>query len=136
MDNPADAGLTAQLLALVPADGAAIGNGSLRKQLAGVLGRPVEEYEYLALRDKLVADGALVRGQGRGGSVRLTQPGAKPFSLAARQVQDAEVATPRTARKLSGKPTRARSTAVEPQVTSYRHADRRANNPEVGMVDP
>jgi adenine-specific DNA-methyltransferase len=136
MDNPADANLTAQLLALVPSDGSTIGNGALRKQLAAKLGRAVEEYEYIALRDRLLADGVLARGPGRGGSVRRAATGDEPFALAAREVRDAEVATP-PPRQKSGRPGAARRPATDdPQVTSYRHLDRRANNPEVGMVDP
>jgi adenine-specific DNA-methyltransferase len=136
MDNPADPTLTAQLLALVPTDGSTIGNGALRKLLATQLGRAVEEYEYIELRDRLVADGLLVRGQGRGGSVRRATAGDEPFALAARVVRDAEVATPPARQKPARPAPTRRPAADEPQVTSYRHLDRRANNPEVGMVDP
>jgi hypothetical protein len=52
------------LLALVPVDGSAIGNASLREQLGW------EEASYFAVRDELVAAGILEKGKGRGGSVK------------------------------------------------------------------
>lgn len=52
------------LLALVPADGSAIGNSSLREQLGW------DETAYAAVRDELVAACVLEKGKGRGGSVR------------------------------------------------------------------
>jgi adenine-specific DNA-methyltransferase len=52
------------LLALVPVDGSAIGNASLREQLGW------DEASYFAVRDELVAAGILEKGKGRGGSVK------------------------------------------------------------------
>ena len=92
--------LEAELLSLVPADGSTIGNGSLRGFLADKLGRPVEEAEYLAARDALVDAGTLIKGQGRGGSVRLATPTAEGESVseaeapAAKQGRKKKDATP------------------------------------------
>ena len=58
------------LLALVPSDGSPIGNAALRDELSEELGREIEEYEYISMRDALIAQGLLVKGKGRGGSVR------------------------------------------------------------------
>ncbi len=54
----------ARLLEQVPADGGIIGNGSLR----AALGWDVARYE--TARDSLVSQGILMKGRGRGGSVR------------------------------------------------------------------
>ena len=60
---PTDADLDA-ILARVPADGATIGNGSLREALGW------DEARYEAARDALVTQQRLEKGRGRGGSVR------------------------------------------------------------------
>jgi type I restriction system adenine methylase HsdM len=81
------------LVTLVPADGSTVGNGSLRASLADNLGRPVDEAEYLAARDALVDAGKLIKGQGRGGSVRLTTPTAEGASVSASQTSPGTEAT-------------------------------------------
>jgi adenine-specific DNA-methyltransferase len=65
--------------------------------------------------------------------VRLAKPAGDGFALAAPEVEDAEAARtkPRAAAKARG-----RKPADESGVISYRHSDKRRNNPEVGMVDP
>ncbi len=52
------------LLARVPPDGSTIGNGALREALGW------DEARYTAAKDALVANGTLLKGQGRGGTVR------------------------------------------------------------------
>ena len=52
------------LLQKIPADGSTIGNQRLRDDLGW------DETRYAAARDALVANGTLVKGQGRGGTVR------------------------------------------------------------------
>ena len=52
------------LLDRVPGDGSTIGNGALREALGW------DEARYLAAKEALVANGSLVKGQGRGGTVR------------------------------------------------------------------
>jgi N-6 DNA Methylase/HsdM N-terminal domain len=53
-----------KLLDLVPTDGSTIGNAAVRDQLGW------SENRYSAARDALVASGVLLKGQGRGGTVR------------------------------------------------------------------
>jgi adenine-specific DNA-methyltransferase len=124
------------LLALVPPNGASIGNSALREELADELGREVEEYEYIAIRDALVAQGLLVKGKGRGGSVRLGQPTGADFDLQGQRVRDAEPVAPKKASKPTAKGRAGGKATVDPHVIGYRHDDKRKNNPEVGMVDP
>lgn len=121
------------LLELVPGDGRGIGNIALRQALSGKFGQEVDEAKYTEARDLLVSQGHLVKGQGRGGSVR--RPGAAPVledltavqSIAAEPVPRA----PRTLRDETPAPV-----TEEVPIRSYRHQDRRANNPEVGLVKP
>jgi len=124
------------LLALVPPNGASIGNSALREELADELGREVEEYEYIAIRDALVAQGLLVKGKGRGGSVRLGQPTAAAFDLQGQRVRDAEPVAPKKSSKPVAKGRAGSKATADPHVIGYRHDDKRKNNPEVGMVDP
>lgn len=135
MSERESAALTNRLMALVPADGSAIGNGKLRKLIAEALGRVVPENEYEELRDALVAAGRLLKGQGRGGSVRLSTAVGGDFSLAT-QERPAEEDVP--VRK-PGKPRKSGPAGKSPdtgQILSYRHREKRKNNPEVGMVNP
>src|SRR5215203_1379964 len=55
------------LLSLVPEDGGAVGNVALLRQLKH---RGWSEEKYWNVRDQLLNDGVLVRGRGKGGSVR------------------------------------------------------------------
>ena len=126
--------LAGLLLALVPLDGAAIGNQRLRQDFAEYLGRDVGDEQYESLKAMLLERGDLLRGQGRGGSVRLAEPKVA-FELAQHRVEDAE---PAVKRGPSAKPAARRKgvSAETDGVISYRHAEKRRNNPEVGMVDP
>jgi type I restriction enzyme M protein len=67
--------LRTKLLELVPADGTSIGNGRLRQALGEAVGHEVDAEEYAEIRDALVEEGVLLKGQGRGGSVRLAEGG-------------------------------------------------------------
>ena len=131
-----DPRIAERLLALLPPDGTPIGNAALREELAEELGREVEEYEYIALRDALIAQGFLVKGKGRGGSVRLAKPTAADFDLQGQRVRDVEPSVPSNTKRPAGKGRMGGKAAIEPHVISYRHDDKRKNNPEVGMVDP
>jgi hypothetical protein len=53
-----------RLLALVPADGSAIGNTTLRRVLRW------SEHHYWSIRNSLLEEGTIVRAKGRGGAVR------------------------------------------------------------------
>jgi hypothetical protein len=57
------------LLSLIPENGEAAGNASLQKQLAQ---RGWSGEKYWSVRDDLLDQGILVRGKGKGGSVRRT----------------------------------------------------------------
>ena len=64
------------MLSIVPSDGSTIGNTALRRELEKQLqaeGLAIGDDDYWQAHSALVADGALVKGQGRGGSVRLAQ---------------------------------------------------------------
>ena len=76
-----DPRLRDRLLSLVPADGRPVGNGRLLELLMGAEGQKVTKAEYDRVRDQLLAEGRLVSGRGRGGSVRLAAPSAAPDDL-------------------------------------------------------
>lgn len=136
----------------LPADGGAVGNSRHRQVLSEQAGREFGEEEYNAIRDRLVADGRVLRGPGRGGSVRraaarerasVAAPAPKPAPVslfAPEEVAPTRAASPRSARAPRGA-ARPSASAADPEppkadVLSYRHSDRRRNNPEVGMVGP
>jgi adenine-specific DNA-methyltransferase len=139
--------LARKLYSLVPDDGEAIGNQALHHQLSDAMRAEVSESAYLAARDLLVAAGRLVKGKGRGGSVRRAteshvpdtgQDGGVDFLLAVQEVpQELPFAATSSKPAATGKATlKAKAQAGDPQVLSYRHTDKRKNNPEVGMVTP
>jgi adenine-specific DNA-methyltransferase len=120
------------VLAHVPEDGSAIGNGALIARLREIMPSLTDE-DYAETKDALVDEGVLGKGKGRGGSVFLVTDDGEDqdddFELtptdepAPKAQRVAAKATPRKA----GEPA---------QVISYRHTDTRVNNPEVGMVHP
>ncbi len=130
------------LLDLVPADGSPIGNTALRREAEQQLGKQglmMSEDDYWRAHADLISDGLLLKGQGRGGSVRLAKVQVDEFSLAQ------QVAPPATSQQIpkkssEGKPAapavKRTSSDETPQIISYRHQDKRKNNPEVGMVTP
>lgn len=132
------------LLSLVPADGSAIGNTALRRDIENALaakGLEIVEDDYWQVQGELVAEGVLVKGAGRGGSVRLAEVAeddeGADFTLEVQEVPEPEPAmAPRKARATMGASTPKRTAAEETQIISYRHQDKRKNNPEVGMVTP
>jgi len=130
------------ILKLVPTDGSTIGNSRLRAAVIQVLGREVDEAEYAAGRDELVNDGLLVKGQGRGGSVRRSEAAVKDSPTPGSVTYLFGAAGPPAGQEAGSaprKPRAAKSGAAgtkDAHVVSYRHGDRRKNNPEVGMVDP
>lgn len=78
-----DVSLHDLILQLLPKDGSSIGNIKLQQQLTESAAFSFSEEDYWRVRDALIADGVLGKGQGRGGSVFLAQPSAsKPASLA------------------------------------------------------
>ena len=78
-----DASLHDLILQLIPKDGSSIGNIKLQQQLTEAAAFSFSEKDYWLVRDALIGDGVLGKGQGRGGSVFLAQPStSKPSSLA------------------------------------------------------
>ncbi|AWM61558.1 site-specific DNA-methyltransferase [Stutzerimonas stutzeri] len=69
-----DANLHDLILQLLPKDGSSIGNIKLQQQLTEAAAFSFSEEDYWRVRDTLIADGVLGKGQGRGGSVFLAQP--------------------------------------------------------------
>ncbi|WP_322994359.1 site-specific DNA-methyltransferase [Castellaniella sp.] len=145
---PTEAHLGDLMLTLVPGDGSTIGNTALRRAMETTLradGLTLTEEQYWQAHTVLITNGVLLKGQGRGGSVRRTQiadeaPATQDFLLQTQQAAAGASATPITA---TAQPTRTktavranRATADDAQILSYRHADKRVNNPEVGMVNP
>lgn len=132
------------LLTLLPVDGSKVPNGQLRPkwvQAAAAAGDTVTEAEFDAIRDRMLAAGLVVKGPGRGGATGRAAgaaPGADDFELQTGEATDDEPAAkakPAAKPKAKATPT-PRAAADEPaQVISYRHADRRKNNPEVGLVN-
>lgn len=131
------------MLAALPADGSAIGNIKLRKILAEQLGADLSEALYNRIRDALIEEGMIATGKGRGGSVRLLKPSAAPvLTLEAKPIPEgADQPKPRQTglpihRRPVGMPAKPKARDAEEKVVSYRHKDRRVNNPEVGLVTP
>ncbi len=145
--------LVALLLAQLPEDGSNIGNGALFEKLttqASGAGITFTDNDFHEARERLVAAGQIRKGKGRGGStarVRSAGDGSLVPPASAAHADDRPAFAlegdvvpadlPFTAaqppRKSAAKPS---TTAApgDPQVLSYRHPDRRVNNPEVGLV--
>lgn len=126
--------LRSLILKLVPQDGSAIGNGKLQNQLSIVEGVSFTEEDYWRVRDALIAEGTLAKGQGKGGTVKRVQA-ASPEELEL-AVQEAPEEPEGEPKKTKATPAVSRGPANQPnQVLSYRYDEKRKNNPHVGMVD-
>ncbi len=163
MSSARENALAELLMKLVPADGTAVGNQSLRQQFvdaAKAAGHKPGEADFDSAREALIQQGRIAKGKGRGGSVRrsvpllqsnevpqeLPHPPASEakdaalggFSLEAQVVPPA-VAKPKPEQSRLGlhaalRPTRA-AAGEDAQILSYRHPDKRKNNPQVGLVN-
>lgn len=145
MDQFTIADIKQAILAALPSDGSSIGNIRLRRDLSETLGRNISESAYERARDELADEGLLVKGQGRGGSVRRPDGKAAPsLTLEAQEVPEearrpkAKQATLPIGMRQVGQPTKAkaRNDDSEAKVVAYKHKDHRTNNPEVGLVTP
>ncbi len=74
-----------------------------------------------------------MKGKGRGGSIRRAESGKADFDLESQVVQP-ELPTQPAAKKKQAIPGKQKKAAGKPTIISYRHTDKRKNNPEVGMV--
>ncbi len=121
----------------MPTDGSTVGNTTLRRALEEALaakGQQVTEDDYWAAQTALIEEGFIATSKGRGGSVKLIKAAETDFSLQAPFEKPADPAKPRATK--AGSVTRAISGGNDPaQIISYRHPDKRVNNPEVGMVN-
>lgn len=132
------------LLDLLPPNGSTVGNGRLLMlwmQAVADAGLEAKEADFIAVREALTKNGLLVKGKGKGGSTGLASAAAsrsEAFSLESHEVvPDLAESAYASPRKLNtGKP-KLRSAGIpeQAQVLSYRHSDRRKNNPEVGLVN-
>lgn len=135
------------ILQCVPADGSAIGNQSLEAQVkAAARARkvPFASPVFDSARRQLIDRGILIRGKGRGGSVRLadgadasTLEDENAFGLDVQAIPESDGITSPRRTTAAGK-TKARPPSPasdEAQIVSYRHSQKRKNNPEVGMVN-
>ncbi|MBI5277351.1 MAG: site-specific DNA-methyltransferase [Burkholderiales bacterium] len=127
-----------QLLALLPEDGSGIGNlalWGLFEAACRAAKERVTEDHFQAAREALVAAGLAVKGKGRGGSTaRFLNPEGAGFDLKATVPPPAVPKSEGSAPARRAAPTGSSAASGEPQVIAYRHADRRVNNPEVGLV--
>ncbi len=152
------------ILERVPADGTAIGNQSLFAALRAEEPQ-LTESEFREARDVLISQGELARGRGRGGSVfRVTKThlvmseqeeadfkygddgddgeedeeddeggfaegDAGDFELVAQRLPSGDI-------EVRPRKRRAAAREAAPHILSYRHSDKRANNPEISIVHP
>lgn len=137
------ADIRSAILKLLPKDGTSVGNIALREQVAQKLGTKVAEDDYFEARDALVDSGKLVKGQGRGGSVRRVVDGVVPLTLSApEKPADADAPKPRQAgmtlaqAKQAKAEVKARKAVNGAKVIAYQHDQKRKNNPDVGVVTP
>lgn len=134
--NFSDTDLREMILAQIPADGASIGNIKMVNALKKAGNAGLEKKDYEEIRDQLIAEGVLVAGDGRGGSVRLAAPADTEKTKL--QLESESPVNPlpvktRSSRKKAASPRAGKSDQKE--VISYRYSDKRKNNPHVGMVD-
>ena len=131
------------LLSLVPTDGTPIGNVALRRAMEArpaAEGRAIAEQDYWEAHARLIAQGLLLKGQGRGGSVRrpvqVVESTDEDFTLQTVSLPPEESADAVKARAPTRSGPRTAVADQAAQIIGYRHTDKRKNNPEVGMVTP
>lgn len=130
------------LLNLLPADGSKVPNGQLRPkwmQAVADAGDTVTEADFDRLRDRMLSAGLIAKGPGRGGATgrtAVTAPVSSDFDLQVPEsaTADAESQPAVSIRKSKNASTPRTGTDEPAYVVSYRHSDRRKNNPEVGLV--
>ncbi len=155
MPGASDSRLRKLLLGLVPADGESVGNGRLHELFDAAVESAqytVGKADFEKARDALIEEGLLLRGKGRGGSVRRAvattarDAAGGVFALESQEIPaDARKPKPKQenlslAQAIAQSGTKARAgqgkgTTEESKVLSYRHGDKRKNNPQVGLVN-
>ncbi|WP_192255381.1 site-specific DNA-methyltransferase [Mesorhizobium silamurunense] len=131
------------ILTLTPEDGSSIDNGAMLALLREHVPSLSEDI-YISARDTLVDEGVLGRARGRSGSIFRIVEGVMDEDEGGEDAEDTgedhdgfelipteESTTAQRAKRAK----RSVGRSGEPiQVLSYRHGERRVNNPEVGMV--
>ena len=142
MANERQQQLETLLLGLLPADHTTVGNITLLPQFleaaqASGISPPASEDDFKTARESLVASGLAIKGKGRGGATaRATGADRPDFDLNAPVAT--QPLTPPAVKSTRAQTPKAKTIspdAGEPQVLAYRYADRRKNNPEVGLVN-
>lgn len=131
------------LIDQLPLDGGAVGNNALAQRWIGSMQAAnlvADDATFQDTRNRLLEAGLVSRGKGRGGSTfrtAVSAPEAGAFELGTSAPSDPNEAKHK---KPAGSLTAKRKTAAQSaddsaQVLSYRHTDKRKNNPEVGLVN-
>lgn len=132
----------ALILASVPRDGSPVSNAALLREVSDKASSAFDAEAFESARQGLIDQGLLLKGKGRGGSVRRAAAAAGVVSEApddfALEPSVPPASSPLATTSAGGGKARTRqsnkATTDTAQVLSYRHADRRKNNPEVGLV--
>ncbi|MDX1749051.1 MAG: site-specific DNA-methyltransferase [Methylophaga sp.] len=131
MDMERQEELQQAIIELIPADGAKVGNVTLKAELEAY-GLQVTDKEYESAKNSLVDAGVLGIGRGKDGAVYLKNP-TDTTELTLAMTEEPEEKAPANKKSTKSGP---RKSANEPnQVLSYRYDEKRKNNPHVGMVD-
>jgi adenine-specific DNA-methyltransferase len=109
---------------LLPEGGVALGNGKLRETLGW------DEARYSAAKEALLNSKLVATGRGRGGS--LYRVGESDLELKSPEPEPLKEKKPKAAKRTK----RGDDNEGDASILSYRHDQRRVNNPEVGMVSP
>lgn len=131
-----DSQLRDLILAYVPADGERIGNIKLQKDLTNVADFDFDEQDYKRVRDALVAEGLLGKGQGKGGTVYRTAIAVPHLSLATSGLaqQKAGSEPEESADEPEGDATVIGSVGAELYGT-YQYDTRATSRPDVGVQE-
>ena len=115
----------------VPVDGSPIGNAALKANIRREIPGLTDD-EYDTAKTDLIRSGVLGKGRGRGGSVYRLQTDGEFLEVQEARPEIAKQPLPsRTTAKRTNPVVRGTKDA---DILSYRHANTRINNPEVGMV--
>lgn len=128
--------IRACLLSLVPENGAAVGNTALRRDLEARLraeGLELSEDDYWSAHAALIAEGMLMKGQGRGGSVRRTVDHAdSAFALEGQTIIPSPEKPKAATRPACRRPGQPRGYAPAPR----RPFERQSNSPSTSAIAP
>ncbi len=134
--------LQAIILKLLPEDHAFVGNRKLLQAVQEAAGYPVTEQDFQLAREALLAEGRIAKGKGPGGSTAHAASANRPdFTLQSQEITPdmllaaAASKAAKTTKTAKAKATPQAASTGAAQVLAYRHADRRKNNPEVGLVN-